>query len=236
MATLFFVRHGTTPATGKRLGGWTPGVDLNDDGVREAEAAAQRLADSPIVAVYASPLERTRQTAKILARPHRLRVRTRRGLGEVDYGQWTDEPLGTLRRRKLWDVVQSTPSRMTFPGGESIRAAQARAVDATEQLATIHAGEAIVCVSHADVIKAVVAHHLAMPLDAFQRLVIAPASVTVLRLPDRGHPSLLCFNDTGGEYMASVKGRSRSTTTQTESRGAPGSARDGSAARPEGRS
>lgn len=205
MTTLLLVRHGTTPATGKRLGGWTPGVDLDDDGVAEAEATANRLADIPVTAVYASPLERTQQTAKIIARPHRLRVRTRRGLGEVDYGEWTDKPLGSLRRRKLWEVVQATPSRMTFPAGESIRAAQARAVDATEEFAAGHVGEAIVCVSHADVIKAIVAHHLAMPLDAFQRLVVAPASVTVLHMPQRGHPSLLCFNDTGSGYVTSLR-------------------------------
>jgi probable phosphomutase (TIGR03848 family) len=195
--TLVLVRHATTAATGKRLGGWTPGVHLDEPGRAQAEATAARLASLPIAAVYASPLERTQETASILASPHGLRVRTRRELGEVDYGEWTDKPLGHLRRRKDWEVVQATPSRMTFPGGESIRAAQARAVTATEELAAAHGGETIVCVSHADVIKAVVAHHLAMPLDAFQRLVIAPASVTVLHLPARGHPLLLACNDTG---------------------------------------
>lgn len=197
MATIVLVRHATTAATGKRLGGWTPGVHLDDAGRDQAEATAERLAGLPVAAVYASPLERTQETARIVAKPHGVRVRTRRELGEVDYGDWTDEPLGKLRRRKDWTVVQATPSRMTFPGGESIRAAQARAVTATEELAAAHGDDAIVCVSHADVIKAVVAHHLAMPLDAFQRLVIAPASVTVLHLPARGHPLLLACNDTG---------------------------------------
>jgi probable phosphomutase (TIGR03848 family) len=197
VATLVLVRHATTAATGKRLGGWTPGVHLDDAGREQAEATATRLAGLPIAAVYASPLERTQETAEIVAEPHGLSVRTRRDLGEVDYGEWTDRPLGALRRRKDWQVVQSTPSRMRFPGGESIRAAQARAVDATESLADDHPLETVVCVSHADVIKAVVAHHLAMPLDAFQRLVIAPASVTVLHLPERGHPSLLACNVTG---------------------------------------
>lgn len=195
--TIVLVRHATTAATGKRLGGWTPGVHLDDAGVAQAEATAQRLSDTPVAAVYSSPLERTQDTARIVARPHGLKVRTRRGLGEVDYGNWTDKPLGQLRRRKLWAVVQATPSRVTFPSGESIRAAQARAVDATESLASEHAGETIVCVSHADVIKAVVAHHLGMPLDTFQRLVVSPASVTVLHLPAGGHPVLLTINDTG---------------------------------------
>lgn len=196
-STLVLVRHATTAATGKRLGGWTPGVHLDEPGLAQAQATAERLEEVAIAAVYASPLERTQETAKEIARPHGLRVRTRRGLGEVDYGEWTDTPLGQLRRRKLWPVIQATPSRVTFPGGESIRAAQARAVDATEELASEHAGETVVCVSHADVIKAVVAYHLGMPLDTFQRLVIAPASITVLRLGAGQAPVLLTINDTG---------------------------------------
>lgn len=196
-ATIVLVRHATTAATGKRLGGWTPGVHLDEAGKAQAEATAERLAGARIAAVYSSPLERTQDTARIVARPHGLKVRTRRGLGEVDYGEWTDRPLGQLRRRKLWPVIQATPSRVTFPGGESIRGAQARAVDATESLAAEHPGEVIVCVSHADVIKAVVAHHLGMPLDTFQRLVISPASITVLALPAGTAPMLLTINDTG---------------------------------------
>ncbi len=196
-STLVLVRHATTAATGKRLGGWTPGVHLDEGGVAQAEATAARLAGVAIAAVYASPLERTQETARIIARPHDLRVRSRRGLGEVDYGDWTDTPLGQLRRRKLWSVIQATPSRVSFPNGESIRGAQARAVEATEALASEHVGEAIICVSHADVLKAVVAHHLGMPLDTFQRLVISPASITILRLPVGGPPALLTINDTG---------------------------------------
>jgi probable phosphomutase (TIGR03848 family) len=197
VAIVVLVRHATTAATGKRLGGWTPGVHLDAKGRDQAEVTAQRLADMEITAVYASPLERTQETARIVAKPHGLRVRTRKGIGEVDYGEWTDKPLSALRRRKAWATIQATPSRVTFPGGESIRAAQARAVDATEELAAAHSGDTIVLVSHADVIKAIVAHHLAMPLDAFQRLVVDPASVSVLALPDTGPPALLRFNDTG---------------------------------------
>ena len=197
MATLVLVRHATTAATGKRLGGWTPDVHLDDAGIAQAQATAERLAVLPVTAVYASPLDRTQETAKIVAKPHGLRVRTRRGIGEVDYGEWTDKPLGQLRRRKQWASIQATPSRVTFPGGESIRGAQQRAVDVTEALATEHADETIVLVSHADVIKAIVAHHLAMPLDAFQRLVISPASATVLHLPATWHPVMSICNDTG---------------------------------------
>ncbi|HEX9765884.1 MAG TPA: MSMEG_4193 family putative phosphomutase [Nitriliruptorales bacterium] len=197
MATIVLVRHATTASTGKRLGGWTPGVHLDDRGRRQAEDLAARLADVDVAAVYASPLERTRETAQAVASAKGLRVRTRKGLGEVDYGTWTNQPLAQLRRRRLWKVVQATPSRMAFPEGETIRGAQSRAVDQIERLAGEHGDQTIVCVSHADIIKAAVAHFAGMPLDAFQRLVVSPASLTVLALPEGGAPALLRFNDTG---------------------------------------
>lgn len=194
--TLILLRHATTPATGKRLGGWTPGVHLDPAGVAQAQAAARRLAALPVRAIYSSPLERTRETAAHVARSHGLRVRIERGIGEVDYGDWTDHSLAQLRRRALWSVIQATPSRVTFPGGESIRAAQARAVEATERIAAAHLGETVVAVSHADIIKAVVAHHIGQPLDHFQRLVISPASSTIILLPEGAAPVLLNLNDT----------------------------------------
>ncbi len=197
MTTVVLVRHATTPATGRRLGGRTPGIHLDDAGRRQAEATARRLAGLPVAAVYASPLERTVETATIIARPHRRRVRQRPGILEVDFGEWTDRPLGHLRRRNDWVHVQQTPSRFTFPSGESLRAAQARAVDAIEELVAEHPDETIVVVSHADVVKAVVAYHLGMPLDTFQRLVIAPASVTMLAFTGQGPAHLLHLNDTG---------------------------------------
>jgi probable phosphoglycerate mutase len=194
--TIVLLRHATTAATGKRLGGRTPGVHLDPPGREQARAAARRLASLQVAAVYASPLERTRETAAEVARTHGLRVRIERGILEVDYGDWTDRPLAQLRRLALWRTVQQAPSRVTFPGGESIRAAQQRAVEATERIAAAHAGGTVVLVSHADVIKAIVAHHLGMGLDLFQRIVISPASSTVLVLPEGSTPALLTLNDT----------------------------------------
>lgn len=198
MTTVLLVRHATTAATGKRLGGWTPGVHLDDRGVAQAQATARRIADADldVAAVYASPLERTQDTAKIVARAVSLRVRTRRGLGEVDYGDWTDRPLAQLRRRKDWAVIQQTPSRFTFPNGDSIRGAQSRVVNEIEALAAAHRKDTIVAVSHADIIKAAVAHFLGMPLDTFQRIIVSPASITVLALPEGGAPMLLSLNET----------------------------------------
>ena len=194
MVTLLLVRHARTATTGERLGGWTPGVDLDGEGRGQAEALAARLSDLDVAAVYASPLERTQQTAQYIADRHGLRVRTRRGIGEVDYGDWTNRTLKELRRRKLWKVVQATPSQVTFPGGESIRGAQLRAVDAVEAIAREHRDELVVAVSHADIIKAVVAFHLGMPLDTFQRLVVGPASVTTLVLGEGAPPIVVAVN------------------------------------------
>lgn len=198
LAVVLLIRHAVTAATGKRLGGWTPGVHLSEEGRAQAQRVADRLSGTELAAVYASPLERTQETARIIAWPHGLRVRTRKGIGEVDYGEWTDKPLGQLRRRTYWKVIQQTPSRVTFPGGESIRGAQARAVETVETIAAAHdAKEVVALVSHADVIKAAVAHFVGMPLDLFQRLVVSPASVTTLALGEDSAPMLLGCNDTG---------------------------------------
>ncbi len=213
MATIVLLRHATTAATGARLGGWTPGVHLDEAGVAQAEAAAERLAVLPVAAVYASPLERTQETAKHVAKRHGLRVRTRRDIGEVDYGDWTDQPLGQLRRRKLWTVIQTAPSRVTFPAGESIRGAQSRAVEAVETLADEHGDDTIVLVSHADVIKAVLAHFLGMPLDTFQRLHVAPASISVLHLTAGAPPVVSRINDDGPLTAPPARRPTRKRTT-----------------------
>jgi probable phosphoglycerate mutase len=141
-------------------------------------------------------MERTRETAAPVAHAHGLRVRIERGINEVDYGTWTDRSLAELRRRAMWRTIQQAPSRVTFPGGESIRGAQQRAVEATERLAAEHRGATIVLVSHADVIKAILAHHLGMGLDHFQRLVVSPASSSTILLPDGAPAVVLAINDT----------------------------------------
>jgi len=194
--TLVLLRHATTPTTGRRLGGRKPGFHLDEGGRAQAEAAARRLAGLPVRAVYASPMERTRETAAPVAHAHGLRVRIERGINEVDYGTWTDRSLAELRRRAMWRTIQQAPSRVTFPGGESIRGAQQRAVEATERLAAEHRGATIVLVSHADVIKAILAHHLGMGLDHFQRLVVSPASSSTILLPDGAPAVVLAINDT----------------------------------------
>ncbi|MGH3666060.1 MAG: histidine phosphatase family protein [Egibacteraceae bacterium] len=225
MTTLVLVRHGTTATTGKRLGGRTD-ASLDDKGREQAEAVAERLADVPLKAVYASPLPRTRETAEIVARPHRLKVRDDGGLLEVEYGRWTDRPLKPLLRTKLWPVIQLRPSLAGFPSGETIRGAQLRAVDALEAIVTRHPRHAVAVVSHADVIKAVVSFYLGQPLDLFQRLHVSPASATVLSVSaDGGQPLLLRFNDDGPLRDPGDGGPLRSAQPQRTSRRTKGTAR-----------
>jgi probable phosphomutase (TIGR03848 family) len=197
MKRLLLLRHASTEQTGKRLSGWTPGIDLSERGVREARALAERLAPLEIHAVYSSPLERCVQTATTVAEPRGLKVETIDDLGEVRYGEWTGKALSELAKQELWRVVQVHPSGARFPEGESLLEMQTRAVLACERLRAAHPGETVAVCSHADVIKAVTAHYLGMHLDLFQRLAVGPASVTALGFGPVPH--LLRLNSTGEE-------------------------------------
>lgn len=193
MTTVFLVRHGVTSHTGSRLTGWTPDVHLTEAGEEEVGAAAEWLARVPLKAVYSSPIDRTIETARIIAGPHGLKVRTRRALGEVQYGGWTNRPIRSLMRTKLWQTVQRYPSAARFPDGETLREVQFRAVGEVEKLSLEHPKDAICCVSHGDVIKLIAAHYLGVHIDLFQRIVIAPASVSVISVDPRG-PYVLSLN------------------------------------------
>jgi probable phosphoglycerate mutase len=195
MTDILLIRHGENDYTKKgKLAGWTPGVHLNETGQAQARALAERLAKAPLAAIYSSPLERTLETAAPLAQMKKLRVRLRPGLGEVRYGEWTGKSLKVLVRTKLWQTVQRHPATMTFPGGETFRSVQARAVNEIERIAGDHPKDAVAVVSHGDVIKLILAHYLGMPIDLFQRLMITTASISALRL-FRGAPVVLRINE-----------------------------------------
>jgi probable phosphomutase (TIGR03848 family) len=203
---VLLVRHGTTPTTGKKLPGRAAGLHLSPKGVAQADAVAARiatLAKAPS-AVYASPLERTRETAAPIAAALGLRVRTVRDLIEVDVGAWTEHSLRRLNKTKEWAGVHRWPGGFRFPGGESFAEMSVRSMDAVLGLVAQHAGETIVAVSHADPIKAVVAGSAGIPLDLMQRLVISPCSVSAL-LFTQGGPAVLCVNSMGslGELVLS---------------------------------
>ena len=206
---LVLVRHAVTEQTGPMLTGRTPGVDLSEDGKRQAKALGERLAELPVAVVYASPIERTSQTAEAIAGHHGIEVRELPGVIEADYGEWTGGKLADLAKTDLWKTVQRAPSRARFPGGESLTEMQVRMVSALEKVVADHTGEMVVVVSHADPIKAAIAHYTGLHLDLFQRVVVSPASVTVFDLSPHGAALVKC-NDTGDldELRASPLGRS----------------------------
>lgn len=196
MTQLLLIRHGKTDWVGDRLAGLTPGIPLNADGRAEAVALAARLSDTRVAAVYASPLDRTRETAEYVARPRGLDVAVLPGVGEVDFGAWTGCKLADLRKDPLWRTVQSRPSAMRFPDGERFIDAQARALAALDGVRVAHPWETVAVVSHADVIKAVVAHYAGTHFDLFQRIAIDTASVSVIHFTPEG-ASVVLVNDTG---------------------------------------
>jgi probable phosphomutase (TIGR03848 family) len=184
MTQLLLIRHAVNDyvKTGK-LAGWIPGVHLNDEGKAQADALGKRLADAPIKQIYASPLERTMETAQAIQQYQpNLSIIVNDEIGEVRYGDWEGMSIATLRSRKMWQVVQEYPSRAYFPNGETMRGAQTRIVNALEGIVTSHPNATIAIVSHADLIKMAVAHFLGIHLDNFQRIEISPASITTLML------------------------------------------------------
>jgi len=196
MTTLLLVRHGHTDAAGKRLTGRARGVHLNELGRRQAERLVERLDGVRIDTIVSSPLERCRETAAPLAKARGRAVDVGRAWIEVGYGQWTGRSISQLRRTKLWRRVMFAPSNVRFPGGESLLEVQGRAVDATLDIAARHARGTVVVVSHADVIRLLVAHLAGMHVDHLQRLSIDTASITAVSISD-GLPRLLTVNDTG---------------------------------------
>ena len=211
---MILARHGRTSANaGGVLAGRSKGVHLDDTGTAQARAAGERIAELPLAAVVTSPLERCRETTKLLA-PGQRAVADKR-LVECDYGEWTGQALKTLAKEKLWRVVQGQPSAARFPGGESLQEVSARAVaairDRDAEVEAAHGENAVwLAVSHGDVIKSILADALGMHLDAFQRIMVDPASLSVVRYtPQRAF--VLCTNSGSGslKHLASAPRKRR---------------------------
>ncbi|MBD0712213.1 MULTISPECIES: histidine phosphatase family protein [unclassified Streptomyces] len=203
MATLILVRHGRSTAnTSGLLAGRTPGVALDERGAAQAAALPGRLAEVPLAAVVSSPLQRCRETVRPLldARPD-LPLHVEDRISECDYGDWSGRKLAELNDEPLMEVVQAHASAAAFPGGESMRAMQARAVDAVydwnARIDAEHGEDAcyLMC-SHGDIVKSIVAEALGLHLDLFQRIHVDPCSVTVIRWT-RTRPFLIRLGDTG---------------------------------------
>ena len=187
MTRIVLLRHAHSSANAKAiLAGRAPGVDLSDRGRKEAQDVAKRLKEINFSLIRVSPMERCAQTIEpLLAQLSKNReakpiVEVEGDLVEVDYGEWTGRKLAILSRDKAWKVVQNTPSAMYFPGGEGLFDVQARAMRALNSAANTPGKGAKLLVSHGDVIKSIVASVLGTHLDHFQKIVIDPASLTVL--------------------------------------------------------
>ena len=196
------MRHGQTPTTGTTLPGRAKGLHLAETGIAQAARAAERIAEmSNVDAIYTSPLERARETAAPIGRALGLKPTVDRGLLEADFGEWTGAELKELMKLPDWTTVQRAPSTFRFPGGESFAEMQHRIVGALERLRSAHPGGTIVCVSHADPIKAAIAHAVGTHLDLFQRIVVSTCSISVIAWPQAavgGTPVVLAVNSTGG--------------------------------------
>lgn len=196
MTTLYLIRHAMTDAVGRFLAGRAPGLHLNPEGRAQAAGLAERLAAVPLSHVYTSPLERARETAAPLAARHDLPVETREPLGEIDYGDWTGRPFTALAEDPIWRRYNRLRSLTRIPGGELAAGVQARVAAELAHLAAAHPNGSLALVSHADVVRAALAHCAAIPLDLLLRVEIAPASVSIVVLGEHA-PSIRCVNHSG---------------------------------------
>ncbi len=228
MTTVVLVRHGLTHLTGPVLAGWTPGLHLDERGEKQAAAVAERLRPLPLTAVVSSPLDRCLDTAAAILVGRDIELQVDERLGECRYGDWTGRPLKELGKDPLWKVVQAHPSAVVFPGpeGEALRDTQVRAVAAVRDWNSRLGPDAtwLAC-SHGDVIKAIVADAMGLHLDQFQRIMIDPCSVTVIRYTEL-RPFVVRVNDTGGGVTdllpARKKGRRRKASSDAPVGGGAG--------------
>jgi broad specificity phosphatase PhoE len=185
--TVFHImRHGQHRLSGQLLAGRMPGIGLSDRGREEARWLADRLDGENVGALYSSPIQRTRETAEILAERLLLPVRERADLIELDYGEWTGWTFDQVRGDPRWQSWTRSRSLAALPGGETMRAVQKRVVEALFDLAREHPEEAVAIVSHGDVIRAALLFALGMPLDLYARIEIGTGSLSTLRIEDGG--------------------------------------------------
>jgi probable phosphomutase (TIGR03848 family) len=186
MTIFHLLRHGEHNVQGRICAGRMPGVVLSERGRTEAESAASRLSSAGIAAIYASPLERTRETAEIVGQHLSLPVNVLDDLAELDFGEWTGKTFDEVRKDPRWPEWASHRSLSCIPGGETMRAVQRRVVEALMEMRAQHPDDAIVVVSHGDVIRAALVFALGMPLDFYARIEVATASLSTMRIDANG--------------------------------------------------
>ena len=193
MTTFVLIRHASHSLLGHTIVGRAPGVRLSPEGLRQAEALAERFGVGSIQALYSSPLERARATAAPLAARLRLEVQIAGELNEIDFGAWTNRTLADLRELQGWRRFNIFRSGARIPDGETMIEVQGRMLRLVERLCSAHPEGTVALVSHGDVIKATLAHYLGASLDLFQRIEISPASLSVVRI-ERYGPQVLLLN------------------------------------------
>lgn len=197
MTRLLLVRHAPVATTGKVLYGREGGHHITEEGRAAGRRLGGRLSGVDLRAVYCSPLERTMETAALLGAPHDLSPVVEEELTEVDYGEWTGRELVDLYKLPEWKTVVRRPSRMRFPGGESLAEAQLRAARVCEKLAGLHPDGAVALVTHADIIRLVLGFYLGQPLDLLSRITVAPTSVSVVDISKKGAVTVTAVNTDG---------------------------------------
>jgi probable phosphomutase (TIGR03848 family) len=222
VATVILLRHGRSSANGSGvLAGRTPKVGLDETGRTQAKALLDRLAGVPLAEAVVSPMLRCKQTVAPLLDERGLTRSLDPRLSEVDYGEWTGRELKTLVKEPLWGVVQAHPSAAVFPGGEGLASMQARAVAAVREhdarITAAHGEHAVwlVC-SHGDVLKAILADALGQHLDSFQRIVVDPGSISVVRYTQT-RPFVLRVNDHGSDFSSVVPEKPKRGRKKTSS-------------------
>jgi len=203
LITLALIRHAAHGLVGHTIVGRAPGVHLSPEGVRQAQTLAGRLAGSAIAALYTSPLERATETAAAIGARLGLEASVAEELNEIDFGAWTGRTVAELDQIEAWRQFNVFRSSAQIPDGETMLAVQTRVLRLARRLTAAHPGRTVALVSHGDVIKAALAHYLGVHLDLFQRIEIAPASVSLVQLGPYG-PKVLLVNGSAAERLANA--------------------------------
>ncbi|MGE5499584.1 MAG: histidine phosphatase family protein [Syntrophothermus sp.] len=195
MTTFYIIRHGNTTA-GNMISGRTPGFHLSENGRMQAEQLAERISHIGFDAIYASPMERTQETASYLARRTDKKVETLESLIEVDFGRWTGKSFDELESDKVWKLFHTFRSGTPVPGGESMVDVQTRMITEIDRLRHKHPRQTVAIVSHGDPIRCTITYYAGIPLEMMLRINISTASVSIIEVEDWG-ARIHCINESG---------------------------------------
>ena len=184
MATIYLLRHAESSANSAGiLAGRLPSISLSKAGKVQSRAIVEALNNLQVTHIYSSPIQRCLETIEPFAKSSKRKVTKAPNFIEMDYGDWSGRKLSALRGEKLWKSIQKRPSTVRFPNGESFQEMQARIKKGLNELAKKHKKGRVLVVSHGDPIKVIIASALGMNLDDFQKLVVDPASLTIIDWP-----------------------------------------------------